>query len=272
MTIEAAPVLRDQHVSRSHPARLRRVRAAVAPLILLALAIGGWQVAVDLTRTPGYLLPAPSSVAAAVVHDRGLLLSALRVTGGEMVVGFGASVAAGLLVAVAMHWSAALRRALLPLLLLSQTVPTVVFAPLVTIALGYSLLPKVVVVAVVCFFPVVIAACTGFDQVGADKLALMRSLGASRRQLFWKLELPSALPSLFAGARVAATYAAVAAVFAEWAGSSSGVGFVILQAQPELDTARIFAASVALCLLALCLYGAVLAAERSVCRTRPTTS
>jgi putative hydroxymethylpyrimidine transport system permease protein len=154
------------------------------------------------------------------------------------------------------------RRALLPILVASQTVPTVVLAPVLAILLGFGIGPKLAVVAIVCFFPIVVNAVDGFRATDPDLIRMMRTLDGGRRAIFTRVEWPGALPAIFSGARVAATYAAVGAVFGEWAGSSSGLGFVMLQAQPELDTARIFACVVVLSLLALALYGLVTLAER----------
>ena len=172
------------------------------------------------------------------------------------------SLAVALTLAVVLHFSSVLRRALLPILVLSQTVPTVLLAPILAILLGYGLEPKLVVVAVVCFFPIVVNAVDGLRSADAELVRMMRTLHGGRLAVFRRVELPGALPAIFSGARVAATYAAVGAVFAEWAGSSSGLGFVILQAQPALDTARIFAAVLILSALALALYALVTLAER----------
>jgi putative hydroxymethylpyrimidine transport system permease protein len=232
------------------------------PAALLALAVCVWQVVVRLDDVPDYLFPAPTSVASSLHADAHLLASATLVTVREVVLGYLLAVAGGLAIAVALHFSTALRRALLPLLVLSQTVPTVLLAPILAILLGYGIEPKLVVVALVCFFPVVVNAVDGLRSADPQLVRMMRTLRADRLQIFRRVELPGALPAIFTGARIAATYAAVGAVFAEWAGSSSGLGFVILQAQPALETARIFAAVVVLTVLALVLYALVLLAER----------
>jgi putative hydroxymethylpyrimidine transport system permease protein len=241
---------------------VKALRTWWPPVALLALALVVWQAVVRLTGTPGYLFPAPTAVASSLHADAHLLASATLVTVREIVLGYLLAVAGGLLLAVALHFSAALRRALLPLLVLSQTVPTVLLAPILAILLGYGIEPKLVVVAIVCFFPIVVNAVDGLRSADPQLVRMMRTLHAGRRQVFLRVELPGALPAIFTGARVAATYAAVGAVFAEWAGSSAGLGFVILQAQPALETARIFAAVVVLTLLALALYALVAVAER----------
>ena len=194
--------------------------------------------------------------------DAGLLASATLVTLREVVLGYLLAVALALALAVLLHFSDALRRALLPILVLSQTVPTVLLAPVLAILLGYGITPKLVVVAIVCFFPIVVNAVDGLRSTDADLVRMMRTLHGSRLAIFRRVEVPGALPAVFSGARIAATYAAVGAVFGEWAGSSAGLGFVMLQAQPALLTARIFAAVLILCALALGLYAIVSLAER----------
>jgi len=238
------------------------MRRWLPPLALLAAAAGIWELVVRAAHVPDYEFPAPSAVARVFADDSGLLARATAVTFREVVLGYVIAVVAALALAVVIHWSAAVRRALLPILVASQTVPTVVLAPVLAILLGFGIGPKLAVVAIVCFFPIVVNAVDGFRATDPDLIRMMRTLDGGRRAIFTRVEWPGALPAIFSGARVAATYAAVGAVFGEWAGSSSGLGFVMLQAQPELDTARIFACVVVLSLLALALYGLVTLAER----------
>ncbi|HZC30887.1 MAG TPA: ABC transporter permease, partial [Gaiellaceae bacterium] len=205
--------------------------------LLLAGAVGVWELVVRAAGVPDYLFPAPSSVARSLGADAGVLGSATLVTVREIVLGYLLAVAVGLALAVLLHASAVLRRALLPLLVLSQTVPTVLLAPILAILLGYGIEPKLVVVAVVCFFPIVVNAVDGLRSADPELVRMMRTLHGGRLAIFRRVELPGALPAFFSGARIAATYAAVGAVFGEWAGSSAGLGFVILQSQPALDTA-----------------------------------
>jgi putative hydroxymethylpyrimidine transport system permease protein len=232
------------------------------PLALLACAVGMWELVVRADHVPDYLFPAPTAVASSLAADGGLLERATLVTMREIVAGYLFAVAAALAIAVVLHFSTALRRAVLPILVLSQTVPTVLLAPILAILLGYGIESKLIVVAVVCFFPIVVNAVDGLRSTDPELVRMMRTLHGGRLAIFRRVEWPGALPSIFSGARIAATYAAVGAVFAEWAGSSSGLGFVILQAQPALDTSRIFAAVLVLSALALGLYALVTLAER----------
>ncbi len=247
------------------------MRRSWLPLAVLAGAVGAWQIAVRAGHVPDYLFPAPSSVAASFNDDAGLLARATAVTTREVVVGYLLALVVALATGVVLHASTVLRRALLPILVLSQTVPTVLLAPILAILLGYGIEPKLVVVAIVCFFPIVVNTVDGLRSADAEVVRMMRTIHAGRLDIFRRVELPGALPAIFSGARVAATYAAVGAVFGEWAGSTSGLGFVILQAQPALDTARIFAAVLILSALAVALYALVTLTEHLVIPWRTVT-
>lgn len=240
----------------------RHVRRWWPPLTLLAAAVGLWELTVRAAHVPDYLFPGPAAVASSLTADGGVLGRATLVTVQEMLLGYLLAAGVALAIAITLHFSAPLRRALLPILVLSQTVPTVLLAPILAILLGYGIEPKLIVVAVVCFFPIVVNTVDGLRSADPELIRMMRTLHGGRHAIFRRVELPGALPAIFSGARIAATYAAVGAVFGEWAGSSSGLGFVILQAQPALETARIFAAVLILSALALTLYALVTLAER----------
>jgi putative hydroxymethylpyrimidine transport system permease protein len=239
------------------------------PLALLAAAGATWELVVRAAHVPDYLFPAPTAVASSLADDAGLLGPATLVTAREIVLGYLLAVGVAVTIAVVLHFSAALRQALLPILVLSQTVPTVLLAPILAILLGYGIEPKLIVVAIVCFFPIVVNTVDGLRSADPELVRMMRTLHGDRRAIFRRVELPGALPAIFSGARVAATYAAVGAVFGEWAGSSAGLGFVILQSQPALETARIFAAVLVLSVLALALYALVSLAERLLVPWQP---
>ena len=238
---------------------MRRYGPALA---LVAAGIAVWEAAIRLLRVPDYLLPAPSAVAADFGSDGRLLLDNSLVTLREMALGLLLAVAAGLGLAVVLHLSGTLRRALYPILIGSQTIPIVVLAPILVILLGFDLAPKLAIVALICFFPIVVNTVDGLASVDEDLVRMMRTLDGSRWAIFKRVELPWALPTAFSGMRVAATYAAIGAVFGEWSGSSAGLGFLMLQATPNLDTPRIFAAVTILSLLSLALFLSVSLLER----------
>ncbi|GAA3048065.1 ABC transporter permease [Actinokineospora globicatena] len=213
-----------------------------------------WELVVALADIPAYLFPAPSAIVRAAVDDRALLADASLVTATEVVLGLLIAVAVALVIAVALHFSPLLSKTVFPLLIASQTVPVVVLAPILAIAFGYGIVPKLVIVALICFFPVVVNALDGLRSVDPDLPRLMRTLDASRWAIFTRVEFPWALPRLFSGVRVAATYAPIGAVFGEWSGSTDGLGFVMLQATPQLRTALVFAAIVVLTVQSVALF------------------
>jgi putative hydroxymethylpyrimidine transport system permease protein len=232
-----------------------------AALLVLAL-LAGWELYADLGGVDEFLLPAPSDVAAALWTDRGLLWDNFTVTAGEVLLGIAVSLAAGVALAVAIHLSRTLRRATYPVLVASQTIPIVIVAPLLVAWLGYDLAPKLAIVGLICFFPVVVTTLDGLAGVDPDLRKLMRTLDASRLQILRYVEGPAALPALLSGAKIAVTVAVIGAVLAEQAGSSDGLGHLILQSIPQFETARSWAAVVVLAAFAIALFGALALAER----------
>jgi putative hydroxymethylpyrimidine transport system permease protein len=237
-------------------------RYGLAALFLLAL-IGMWEAIIRVFDVPKYLFPAPSQVALALRDDWSTyLLPAMWVTMNEIVQGFVIAAVAGVALAIVLHIFGPLRRAVYPLLIASQTVPIVVLAPILVIVLGFGLAPKLVIVALICFFPIVVNGLDGLRSVDDEYIRMMRTLDAGRWAIFKRIEFPAALPAIFSGLRVAATFAAIGAVFGELSGASAGLGYVIQQATPNLQTARIFAAIVILSLIAFALFALVSLLER----------
>jgi NitT/TauT family transport system permease protein/putative hydroxymethylpyrimidine transport system permease protein len=233
-----------------------------AALVIAALA--AWEAIVRLGVVDQLLLPAPTQVLDALWSDRALLAEDLAVTLSEVLLGLALAIAVGAALAVGMHLSTVLRKALRPLVIGSQAVPVPVIAPLFILVLGFGLVPKVLMVALVCFFPVTINLYDGLRDVDPDARKLLRSLDATRWQSFRLLEAPSALPATFTGIKIAAAVAVIGAVFAEWAGADQGLGHALLTANGQLETARAFAATLLLFLLAVALYGVFAALERRV--------
>ena len=243
---------------------------AAALLVLLALA--GWEALVRAEVVDPLLLPAPTDVAQALWTDRAILSEDLLVTTGEVVLGLAAALALGALLGFAMHLSGPVRRTLRPLVIGSQAIPIPVIAPLFILVLGFGLAPKVLMVALVCFFPVTINLYDGLRDVDPDAQKLLRSLDASRWRRLALLEAPSALPATFTGVKIAAAVAVIGAVFAEWAGSDRGLGHTLLVANGQLETARAFAATLLLFLLAILLYGVFALLERRVVDWTPRST
>jgi ABC-type nitrate/sulfonate/bicarbonate transport system permease component len=231
-------------------------------LLFLVALFGVWELYVDLGGADPLILPPPHQIAQALYDDRSLLWSNFLVTAREISFGIVVAAAAGLALAVALHLSRTLRRAVYPLLVASQTIPIVLVAPLLVLWLGFGFFPKLVVIAIVCFFPIVVTTLDGLAAVDPDLLKLMRTFDAPRTRTFRHVELPAALPGLFTGMKIAVVFAPIGAVFAEQAGSNSGLGYVFQQAIPQLLTARAYAAVLILALFAILLFALLNLAER----------
>jgi putative hydroxymethylpyrimidine transport system permease protein len=241
----------------------------LAPMALLAALAGGWEALARLGHVEDYLLPAPSEVATTLWEDRSLLAGDAWITAQEVLLGFAIALAAGTALAVALHLSPLLRSALYPLVVGSQAVPVIVIAPILVIWLGFGMGPKLVVIALVCFFPIVVNMLDGLRSVDRAQVKMLRTLGAGRLDVFRRVELPSSLPYLFSGARIAVAVAVIGAVFGELVGSDAGLGHVIQVGTAQLLTARVFAAVFLLAAMAIALFALVSVLERAIVTWEP---
>jgi NitT/TauT family transport system permease protein/putative hydroxymethylpyrimidine transport system permease protein len=246
------------------------MRRWLLPLLLLAVLVGAWQVAAgtgaiaSALNLEDFLVPSPAEIASSLWESRELLAENAWVTLREILLGFGCALIAGVAFAVVLHLSETLRRAAYPLLIASQAIPILAIAPILVVWFGYGDAPKLIIIGLVCFFPITVNTLDGLRSVDAESRKMMRSLDASRWQALSRLEAPTALPYLFGGARIAVAVAVIGAVFAEWAGSSSGLGHLILQDNAQLETARVFAAIFVLAVIAISLFGLLALAERRI--------
>jgi ABC-type nitrate/sulfonate/bicarbonate transport system permease component len=240
----------------------RASRNYLPPAVLMGLFLVLWQCATWLWRIEAYLLPSPAQIVGAGIQARMLLSTHVQQTLRETLVGFALALLSGLLLAVAIDLSSFLRRALYPLLVVTQTVPIMTIAPLLVIWLGYTIWPKIVVVALVCFFPIVVTAADGLQYADPELLALLQAMGATRRQVFFKVRVPGALPSVFSGIKIAVTYSVVGAIIGEWVGASKGLGVFMLRASNSFRTDWVFAAIAISSMLSIALFLAVVVVER----------
>ena len=183
-------------------------------------------------------------------------------TAQEVGLGILVALVLGAALAIVIHLSPTLRRAVYPLLVGSQAVPVVIVAPLLVVWFGFGIAPKLAIIALVCFFPIVVTTLDALAAVDPEQRKLLRTLDASRWQQLRLVEVPAALPGALSGAKIAVAVAVIGAVFAEYAGSSEGLGHVILQAIPQLETARAYAAVTLLAALAILLFALLALAER----------
>ncbi|MBV9214007.1 MAG: ABC transporter permease [Actinobacteria bacterium] len=239
---------------------LRR-RYLLSGLLLLAI-LGIWQAVASLPGVDHLTLASPGETWRALRDDSHLLFSNAATTLLEVVLGLAIAVGLGAAAAIGMHLFRPLRDAAYPLLIGSQAIPVVVVAPLFVLAFDYGIGPKLAIVALICFFPVTVNLIDGLRSVEPELVKLMRSFGASRLAILRKVELPSALPYLFSGLRVAATVSVIGAVFGEWAGADRGLGRLVLLGINQLQTPRVYAGVVILMAMALLLFAAASLLQR----------
>lgn len=240
---------------------LRNVLPPAVAVVLFLLIWQGYTVATGLPRT---VLPSPVAVGEVLIADIPILLHHSEVTLVETFAGFAAALVVGLLFALLIDRSGLLRRAIYPLLVASQTVPSIAYAPLLVIWFGYEILPKVLVVLIYCFFPITVAALDGFRATDPDLIRLFRTFGATPRQIFFKVRFPNALPAIFSGIRIAITYSVTGAVVGEYVGAVDGLGIYMQRVKNSFQVDRVFAAILVIALVSVGLFVLVSWVERLV--------
>lgn len=239
----------------------RYLEPLAAPgLALLVLCV--WQAAVPFFGLSEFVLPTPWQIAGRMVSDFPLLMANGYVTLFEVLAGFVCAIAGGVPTALAIFYSRAFERAVYPLLIALQTVPKIVLAPLLVLYMGYGWAPKIFLAFLIAYFPIVISTVVGLQTLEPGMVNLVRSMGASEAQTFWKIRLPAALPSIFGGLKVAIALAVIGAVIGEYVAAERGLGYLQLQANAKFDTALNFASVVMVSLIGVLLYSAVMFFER----------
>ncbi|MGO9752159.1 MAG: ABC transporter permease [Solirubrobacteraceae bacterium] len=266
--LELAEAIRSPEALLGWPQRRRSgvprlaLRDLLAPVVVVLVLLGAWELYVDLGGADPLILPPPHAIASSLLQSRTLLWSNFLVTAAEVLLGIAVAIAAALALALAIHFSRTLRKAIYPLLVATQTVPIPIVAPVLVLWLGFGLLPKLSIVALVAFFPVVVTTLAGLESVDPDLIKLMRTFDASKLRIFREIELPAALPGVFTGAKLAAVFAVIGAVFAEWAGASSGLGYLFSVSMSQFLMAQAFACVAVLSMFAITLFALLSAAER----------
>jgi ABC-type nitrate/sulfonate/bicarbonate transport system permease component len=248
-----SPAVRTSRWQRRTTPRLV-LQQVIAPVLVVVGLIGLWELAVAVFDIKTYVLPAPSAIASSVATNWSLLIGNLGVTVEEMLLGFALATVVGVMLGTLIALSTVFRRGVFPLVIASQTVPVIAIAPVLVIWFGYDILPRVLVTALIAFFPLTVNTVTGLRAVDPEQVRLFQSLNASRIQIFLKLTFPSGLPFLFAGLKVAATLSVIGATVGEWVGADKGLGYQIVTDTAQLETTRVFAAIVLLSLSGIILY------------------
>ncbi|HTV10650.1 MAG TPA: ABC transporter permease [Acidimicrobiales bacterium] len=246
------------------PSGARRGLSFVLPPAVVALVgLGLWQVVGTITHVRPQIFPTPWRVISQGWDWRSAIWSNTVPTLEETFMGFGLSLVCAFLLAIGMELSVTCRRALYPFLIVSQALPLIAIAPIVDLWLGFGLLPKLVVVAIVTFFPVTVGLTEGFASAELDAVKLLRSMGAKHAGVFWRLKLPGAMPYFFAGLRIAITYAVVGAIFAEYVGASSGLGIFMSEQYEQLRTDLVYAAVAVTALVSMSLFALTYLLQRA---------
>ncbi|MEO8667608.1 MAG: ABC transporter permease [Bauldia sp.] len=240
-----------------------RFRDIASPLLLMALVLAAWEGAVHLFQIQPYVLPPPSMVVRSLVADGPkVIFPQLGVTLFEILCGYALAIVVAFILSILIVYWSAFRRGVLPLIVASQTIPVIAIAPVLVIWFGYNATPRIIITAIVAFFPLTVAIVTGLQSVDPLFIDFFKTLRATSVQAFFKLRFPIALPNIFGGLKVAATLAVVGATISEWVGASRGLGYLIAQDTQQLNTARVFASLVILGLCGMALFGIVSLIER----------
>lgn len=238
---------------------IRSKRPAAAAIGLLLVF---WAFASETGLIPRFMLPSPLDVVRAFISDAPLLAEHARITLTEAFLGLAAGVALGFLFAVAMDTWEVLYRAFYPLLVITQTVPTVAIAPLLVLWFGYEMTPKVILIVIVTFFPVTVGLLDGFRSADPDSISQLRSMGANRFQIFRYIKFPSSLPQFFSGLRIASAYSVVGAVISEWLGGFGGLGVYMTRVKKAFAFDKMFAVIFLISIISLLLMALVDLLER----------
>lgn len=232
------------------------------PLAFGVAVILLWWLATSLEWVPAYLIPSPSSTWEAFAKAPAYFAEHTWVTLLETLIGFAVAVVVGELVAIVMVYSKPVERTLYPVVLFAQVIPKIAIAPLFVVWLGFGMTPKVVVAVLMAFFPVVISGLAGLRSVDPEMLELASTMGANKAKVFAKIRFPASLPQLFSGLKVAATLAVTGAVVGEFVGANAGLGYVILQANGNIDTATLFVALIIMSAMGVVLFALIAVLEK----------
>jgi NitT/TauT family transport system permease protein len=263
MTNEAASTTLDQDDESLEPAD-STLRSVLGSMLTLVALVALWEVLVRHFQLPGWLLPSPSAIAESMIEWRSELVGHTAVTLYETLVGFALAIAVSIPLAVAVVYSPILQNSIYPILLALQSTPKVAIAPLLALWIGFGAAPKIIVVFLVCFFPIIVATASGLAAVPAPLIDLIRSLSASPMQTFIKIRFPTAMPHIFVGLKIAITFAVIGAVIGEFVGSENGLGYLILVSTSQSRTPLAFGALVLLTIMSIVLYYAIALIERIV--------
>jgi ABC-type nitrate/sulfonate/bicarbonate transport system permease component len=231
----------------------KSIISKTSPFVFIALIILFWQAVITLKIVDEFLLPSPISVVKALILDFNLLMKHSLYTVSEGFIGLILAIILSFILAIAMDRFAFLYQAIYPVLIVSQTVPIIAIAPLLVLWLGYGMSPKIVLVLLACFFPLVVGILDGFKQADPDAQNLLKAMGANNRQILLHIKIPYCMPNFFAGLKVAVSYSMVGAVISEWIGGTVGLGVYMTRVKKSFSFDKMFAVIILIVVLSLIL-------------------
>lgn len=234
------------------------------PALLICALLLFWEACVRLMHVPLYVLPAPTQVIAALIGDLPTLARHAGISLAEALLGMGLSLLLSLVLGVLMDAFPTFKRCVYPILVVTQTVPMIVLAPIFIIYMGFGLAPKILTVTMMCFFPIAVSFADGMAEVDPSYVNLLRTYGASRLQLYTLAKIPASLPSLLSGLKVAATYSISGAVVGEWIASQAGLGYYLLRVKNAYMLDKVFACVLVIILLSLAMNGLIRLMQRAL--------
>lgn len=243
--------------------KLQNITNKSAPFIAVAVIILIWFLCCDAELVPAYMLPSPAKVAKAFIDNFSIMMQQAYITLQETFYGLGIGIALAFVTASLMDRFKWLYKALYPVLIVTQTIPTIAIAPLLVLWMGFGMAPKITLVVITTFFPIAIGLLTGFESIDPDSVNLMRAMGARRYQIFIYVKLPNSMPSFFSGLRVSCAYAVVGAVVSEWLGGYEGLGVYMTRAKQAYSFDKMFAVIVFISAISLVLMGLVSLLEKT---------
>lgn len=242
--------------------RLQNITNKLYPTAVLLVLLVAWQLVTFFGVVPKFMLPSPADVVGALIRSFPELLKHTQVTLTEAFAGLVISILLAFFIALLMDRFEGLYKAFHPILVITQTIPTVALAPLLVLWLGYDMTPKITLVVLTCFFPMTIALLGGFRSSDTDAMNLMRAMGAKQWQIYRYIKLPGALPNFFSGLRISVSYSIVGAVIAEWLGGNSGLGVYMTRVRKSYSFDKMFAVIFLIIILSLVLMKCVELLER----------
>ncbi|MDR1773420.1 MAG: ABC transporter permease [Clostridioides sp.] len=230
---------------------IEKLKNSIYPIVTFLTVIVVWQVTVVQFNVPSYILPKPTDIVRVFFSDYNNLCIHSMVTIYESIIGFLMSISFAFVIGIAMDFIPILRKCFYPITLVTQMIPTIIIAPLFMIWFGFGILPKVLMVSLTCFFPILISFVDGMETIDIDYLNLFKTMKASRFKTFIHLKFPMSLDKLFSGLKISATYAVMAATVAEWLGGTKGLGVYMVRAKSAYALDKVFASTILVIIFSL---------------------